>query len=176
MFILLFLVFIAMPTQTFTVFDFDKSIPEKAWYVVNDVVMGGRSSASIKVDESGHGVFSGHVSLENNGGFASIRHEKRVEGVKDFTKAMIRVKGDGKSYQFRLRENSNDRHSYITKFETSGEWQVIEIPLSSLYPSWRGRKLDMPNFNSDSFNEICFLIANYKEEDFQLKIDWIKLE
>ena len=42
------------------------------WVVLNDTVMGGRSSATVTyVDETVQ--FQGLVSLENNGGFASIR-------------------------------------------------------------------------------------------------------
>ena len=42
------------------------------WSVVNDTVMGGRSSAQMSKAEEGW-VFEGRVSLENNGGFASVR-------------------------------------------------------------------------------------------------------
>ena len=43
------------------------------WWVINDTVMGGRSSSSWQLSEHDIGVFQGSVSLENNGGFASVR-------------------------------------------------------------------------------------------------------
>lgn len=44
----------------------------KEWRIVNDGVMGGISKNSLVLTDDGHGQFSGHVSLANNGGFASI--------------------------------------------------------------------------------------------------------
>ena len=38
----------------------------------------------------------------------------------------------------------------------------IEIPINSMYPSFRGRKLDKPNFFHKSIEEVTFLIANKK--------------
>lgn len=40
------------------------------WYIVNDVVMGGRSDSGIFLNLDSCAVFKGYVSLENNGGFA----------------------------------------------------------------------------------------------------------
>ncbi len=158
-----------------SVFNFEKTSEAQSWYIVNDVVMGGMSSAKVEVNEEGHGVFSGTVSLENNGGFASMRHSSRVEGVSQYRKVALRVKGDGKQYQFRLRKSTRDRESYISKFTTTGEWQTIEIPLADLYPSFRGRKLDLPKFEGEVFEEVTILIANYKPENFRLEVDWIEL-
>ena len=89
---------------------------------------------------------------------------------------LVRLKGDGKRYQFRLKENRFDRHSYVYYFETTGDWQTIEIPFDAMYPSFRGQKLDMPNYSAEKMSEICFLIANYKKEEFRLVIDEIFLD
>jgi hypothetical protein len=43
------------------------------WFVVSDGVMGGVFSSSMEVTSGGTGVFAGRLSLENNGGFASVR-------------------------------------------------------------------------------------------------------
>ena len=51
------------------IFDFNKEANIEGWRIVNDVVMGGRSSSNFKLNTEGHGCFSGAVSLENNGGF-----------------------------------------------------------------------------------------------------------
>jgi len=53
--------------------------------------------------------------------------------------------------------------------------ETIEMPLSDLYPSWRGQKLDMPNFDQSSINEFTFLIANKRNETFELLIDKVVL-
>lgn len=45
------------------------------WVIVDDVVMGGKSSGHFKIDE-GKGMFYGEISLENNGGFSSVRYRR----------------------------------------------------------------------------------------------------
>lgn len=162
--------------NTTTIYDFNKDSSSKDWLIVDDGVMGGLSQGKFTFDTEGNGVFSGNVSLENNGGFSSVRHEtEKMKTTKD-SKILIRLKGDGKDYQFRIKDKSNTYYSYITTFKTSGEWETIEIKLSDLYPSFRGRKLDLPNYDKDSFEEIVFLIANKKNESFQLVLDKIELE
>mgnify|MGYP001270773528 CR=1 FL=1 len=122
-------------------------------------------------------VSNGHdVMVENNGGFASVRHRLNVEGVKKFSKAVIRLKGDGKNYQFRLKNKLNDRHSYIQEFSTNGEWQEIELDLAKMHPGFRGRILDIPNWDHDIIQEITLLIGNKKNEEFSLLIDYIRLK
>ena len=157
------------------IFDFNKASELNNWMIVDDVVMGGRSSGSFKVNADGHGVFAGDVSLENNGGFSSLRHDCDEIQVDGFTKIAIRLKGDGKKYQFRIKSNPRDYHSYISSFETSGEWEQIEIQLKDMFPSFRGRTLDIPNFADDSIEEIRFLIGNKKPQNFKLLIDKIEL-
>ena len=71
---------------------------------------------------------------------------------------------------------SLDYFSFIAPFLTSGEWQEIVIPLEDMYPSFRGRRLNQPNFSSDYIEELAFLIGNKKSESFKLLIDKITLE
>ncbi len=157
------------------IYDFS-SDSKKDWQIVDDRVMGGVSQGGYQINEEGNGVFSGHVSLDNNGGFSSLRHPMEATNVKNYKKVVLRVKGDKKKYQFRLKTNNSDYYSYIQTFNTSGEWEEIEIPFKDFSPSFRGRALDMPNFPGLYIEEMRFLIANYKEEDFRLEIDWIALK
>lgn len=156
-------------------FDFNKTSSIDAWSIVDDVVMGGRSSGAFGLNEDGHAVFSGNISLENYGGFSSVRHRFPTRALGAYTKVVLKIKGDGKRYQFRVKDKSNQNYSYITTFQSSGEWEEIEISLQDMYPSFRGRKLDMPNFSAGAIEEIVFLIGNNKEERFQLLIDEISL-
>lgn len=162
--------------SSFIIFDFNKNSSISNWVVVDDVVMGGRSTGNFKLNKDGNGVFYGNVSLENNGGFSSLRHGFNKLNLEKFKTLVLKIKGDGKNYQFRIKHKSSDYASYITSFSSSGEWQEIEIPINSMYPSFRGRKLDEPNFSHESIEEITFLIANKKNEDFMLLIDKIELK
>ncbi|MGY8932651.1 MAG: CIA30 family protein [Flavobacteriales bacterium] len=173
---LFLLLLINIPNNTIKIFNFNKNSNIYSWRVVDDNVMGGKSSSNITLSEDGYGVFSGTVSLENNGGFSSVRHIFNALEVTNQNKIYLKIKGDGKDYQLRIKDNSRNYYSYIKTFSTSGVWQEIEIPLKEMYPSFRGRKLNSPNFSQNSIEEIVFLIGNKKNETFQLIIDKIELK
>ena len=157
------------------IFDFNQEADIQDWNVVDDVVMGGRSSSQFKLNADGFGVFEGNVSLANNGGFSSVRYQFEKTEVTNYTKIKIRLKGDGKDYQFRVKNNSSNYYSYITTFSTTNEWQDIEIVLKDMYPSFRGRRLNTPNFSHNYIEDLVFLIADKKNESFKLIIDTIEL-
>ena len=54
-------------------FTFDKPDAAKQWQTVNDGVMGGVSDGRFKINDDKNMEFFGTLSLENNGGFASVR-------------------------------------------------------------------------------------------------------
>ena len=128
------------------IFDFNKNSNIHNWIIVDDEVMGGESSSTFELNADGYGVFKGDISIENNGGFSSVRYRFKKMLIKDYTKIMVKLKGDGKMYQFIIKSNSGENYSFVTPFSTSGEWQDIEIPLKDMYPSFRGIRLNQPNF------------------------------
>ena len=166
---------IALIMNTTIMYDFTKNSDLTKWIIVNDVVMGGLSQSSLTLDEKGNGVFAGNVSLDNNGGFCMVQRPFDRINVGNFEKIAIRVNGDGKKYQFRIKSNRNDYYSFVSYFSTSGEWETVEIGMKDMYPVFRGQRLDMPNFNSQFIGEVGFLIGNKKEERFKLLIDRISL-
>ena len=172
----LLIIILSISMQAQVIFDFNKKSDLQDWIIVDDVVMGGRSSSTFKLDKDGLGVFEGNISLENNGGFSSLRYRFLKRTLKEYTHVKITLCGDGKKYQFRVKSNAGDYYSYIAPFLTSGEWQEIVIPLRDMYPSFRGRRLNQPNFSNDSIEELTFLIGNKKSERFKLLIDKIVLE
>jgi hypothetical protein len=157
-------------------FDFNTHTDITDWRVVNDGVMGGLSRGKFSMNEEGHGLFTGTVSLANNGGFASVRHRFETLDISKYSEVSIRLKGDGKPYQFRIKADISLRYSYIGNFETSGKWETITISFSDMYPAFRGQLLDLPNYPGTTITEIAFLIGNKKEETFKLEIDYIKLK
>jgi hypothetical protein len=147
------------------------------WRAINDGVMGGLSQSGMSVTESGIGVFAGHVSLENNGGFASVRTSLGDTDLSAFSGLALRVKGDGRRYRLRLRtDNRFDGVAYQATFETSREgWQVVELPFDAFLPTYRGRTLrDVPPLNTAAIYQLGFMIADKQEGRFRLEIDWVR--
>jgi hypothetical protein len=158
-----------------TLFDFSKDSDISQWQITDDRVMGGVSQSYFELTDDGHGKFYGHVTTESNGGFSSVDYNFNPIAVKPSDKVRLKVKGDGKTYQFRVKANKKERYNYIQEFSTTGDWQTLEIQLSDMEPSFRGRKLDMPNFNKSQIEGVTILIGNGKEQDFQLLIDSIEV-
>ena len=144
----------------------------------NPYILGPGDKIFIKllgIDDNGNGVFYGFVSLENYGGFTSIRLRKKVQ-LKNYNKIVLRVFGDNKQYQLRIKTRNRDRHVYVKNFYAESKWKEIEIDLKSMRPQFRGRKLNMSNFNNRSIEEIGILIGNKTEEEFRLLIDYLVLK
>ncbi|MFK7852131.1 MAG: CIA30 family protein [Akkermansiaceae bacterium] len=163
------------PEDVEQLMDFKNESKTPRWFALNDGVMGGLSKGSPAVKD-GTLFFKGSLSLENNGGFSSIR----TSGDYDFggKEAMVmRVKGDGRTYQLRLATDATYRGSaisYGTEFPTkNGTWTTVEVPFSKLLPGWRGRKLDGPPLNLANIEEIGILIGDKKAGSFGVEIDWI---
>jgi hypothetical protein len=159
----------------FTLVDFSKETGRSGWMVVDDGVMGGLSAGRFRINDEGHAVFSGTVSLENNGGFSSVRCRMNTS-VNGTSKFLLRIKGDGKNYQLRVKRDARTAYSYEAIFRTSGQWETIEIPYEQLIPSFRGRLLNRPSFAGEQVQELGFLIGNKKEEAFELLIDKIEVQ
>ncbi len=155
-------------------FDFSKN-DDKGWWIVNDGVMGGLSEGDFQVADM-KAIFSGLVSTDNNGGFTMVRKQFDSVSILDHKSFVISLKGDGKTYQFRVKSNANQRHSYVYSFTTTTKWQEIIIPFSSLEPRFRGRKVDTANFEGQQIEEIAFLIGNKRKESFQLILDKISVK
>ncbi|MEP6003897.1 MAG: CIA30 family protein, partial [Maribacter dokdonensis] len=114
-----------MMREEVTIFDFNKTSNRKQWDLVNDEVMGGISMGLLQIDDDGNGVFSGHVSLENNGGFCLIKHDINRISVEKYSSFVIKLKGDGKKYAFRCKSGEHQRHTYSYSFKTTKDWQTI---------------------------------------------------
>ncbi len=161
--------------NTMTLYDFNTDSKANDWLVVDDVVMGGRSDGNFYIDEDGYGIFEGEVSLENNGGFSSVRHNCNTINVSDYSKIRLHIRGDGSTYQLRIKSNRSDYYSYAAYFQSDNNWGTVDIPFRAMAPVFRGRDLDLPNFKGETIEEIGFLIGNKKAQSFKLQIDKIEL-
>ena len=147
------------------------------WYVVNDPVMGGVSNSQFTQTQKSL-LFTGNVSLDNNGGFASIRTELNTQSQN--TKGIaLRVKGDGQTYQLRLRTtNYLDGAAYTHSFKTvKNEWVDINFAPSDFILTYRGRVLEQQVIiDLDDIKQLGFMIAGKQEGKFKLEVGKIEFK
>ena len=119
-------------------FDFQTATNTAAWQVVNDDVMGGVSTSSFRLT-NGVAVFQGEVSLENNGGFASVRSLPARHDLAGCDAFVIRVRGDGRRYKFTARtDRSFDSAIYQSRLHDE------ERRVGGASPADEGLRADLP--------------------------------
>lgn len=156
--------------------DFTDVDESQRWIAINDGVMGGISQSGLQRSPSATGIFNGHLSLENNGGFASIRRSDSYK-LKGCAGIMLNVKGDGRTYQFRVKtDDQYDGIAYRALFTTEAQnWQTIAIPFNSFCASFRGRLVpNAPALDPEKIKQIGFLLADKLHGAFCLEIVSIK--
>jgi monofunctional biosynthetic peptidoglycan transglycosylase len=167
---------LAQESQSMEVIDF--RFPDRVrWRIVNDGVMGGRSESSLELTDRGTATFRGNLSLENNGGFASTRALFDELDLRSFAGLQLRVRGDGRSYELRIRTNRNfDGVAYRAEFPTeAGEWTEVFLPFSAFQPSFRGRvPRGATPLDPAAIRQIGLLLGDKKEGPFALEIAWIQ--
>ena len=116
-------------------------LTKNQWRIVNDGVMGGLSSSKSLVKDEKI-IFSGTVSLENNGGFASLRSPVKDYNFEKFAGLEIKIKGDGKRYSFSMKETTYfNGYFYTRSFETKkDEWIVVQIPFNQFKLYYYGKE------------------------------------
>ena len=144
------------------------------WRSVNDDVMGGLSAGGM-VESGGSLKFRGNLSLENNGGFSSVRRFVSQD-LSSANQVRLVVRGDGRDYQFRIRHGSDfDGVSWRASFPTSEDWQTVEIPLDKLVPVWRGRKVPQAGpVVPSKIEQVGFLLADKRPGQFELEVRQIE--
>lgn len=158
-------------SETMTLFDFSDARQINRWFRVNDGVMGGVSTSRMALTDQGTAIFSGVISFENNGGFATTQTNfTPALDISGTTGIEIQVRGDGKKYGMYLR-NADVSLSYEATFLTQvGEWQTIRLPFKDFRPTVFGRPARAPAFNAERLRAMSFIIEYKQEGPFALEI------
>lgn len=165
------------PKHTKVLYDFTQGSSIEQWRPVNDTVMGGRSRSTAQKAKSGSLRFTGIVSLDNNGGFASLRSFGPVHDLAAYDGLILRLRGDGQRYYFNLRNSQGfAAPNFRLAFDTqSGQWSEVYIPFSQLQAVWRGQSYPYPvTFDPSRIVSMGILIADKQQGPFELEIEWIK--
>lgn len=153
---------------------FDEVNEQTRWFSVDDGVMGGVSHSGFSVI-NGIGRFHGEVSLENGGGFASVRRQPD-----DFEPALttahgisLHVCGDGRTYQLRLKSTQlDDDSAYRVMFTPPQDgWETQYLAWQDFEAVRRGTLLKDPlPLHPSSITQLGFLIADRTAGPFCLQV------
>lgn len=148
------------------------------WRIVDDGVMGGLSQGKSEISDDGILRFFGTLSLENNGGFSSLRSETVKLDLSDAEGLLLRVKGDGRTYQMRLSTDAEYRGnemSFQGGFPTEKDkWTEVKVPFARLVGTWRGMDLPDKTFDPAKIRRLGLILADKKKGPFELRVDWIR--
>ena len=140
-------------------------------WIVNDGVMGGVSQSSLRQDEDGM-FFEGMISLENNGGFASMRSSVRFPQGTQLIELI--AKGDGKRYKLVLRTELAPRVTYVADFIALPTWQTYRFNLSQFKSTFRGRDVNAPTLSFSDVIDFGILISNNQAGSFAIQLKTLK--
>lgn len=165
-------------TLQLPLFAFPSSAATAEWQTVNDGVMGGASDGRLRITDRQTLEFQGTLSLENNGGFASVRSRPRMLGLQAGDTLAARVRGDGREYQLHLYTPSRRRaFSYRALMPTrTSEWTEVRIPLDQFEATSFGRAMRGTGpLDPGSVASVGFLLADGTPGSFLLEVAWIRV-
>lgn len=164
--------------KPYVLFDFTGADAAKEWQAVNDGVMGGVSEGKFTVTDKKTLEFFGTLSLENNGGFASVRTKAGKLGLEKGDTLVARVRGDGREYSMNLYLNKPlMAFSYRAAVPTKkDEWTEVKVPLDRFEATSFGRVVkDAGAVKPEEVNALGFLLGDKKAGPFKLEVEWIKV-
>ena len=158
------------PSSNQTLHQFTRESGAAGWQIETDSVMGGRSLGRLEIDDAGNAIFTGTISLENNGGFSSLQRDFPSLDVSTCRALGLGLKGDGRRCQIRIESSPGAPQAYAFDFDTTGDWQKIEIPFADMYPIRHGDRLDLPPYPGQTLSRVQIL-AGPPPGPFRLEID-----
>jgi len=147
---------------------------ENRWRYTSDQVMGGVSEGGASLGAEDGITFAqlrGVVSTANNGGFIQIRQDLQTRLTSDTTGIALRVRGNGATYYVHLRPDASRRpwQYYQAAFETTADWQEIQLPWSAFLPQGGLNA----GFAPEDIRSLG-LVAYGADYEAVLDVDWVK--
>jgi len=159
--------------------DFSDASVAGQWFSVNDNVMGGISEGGFRISEDNTLVFSGNLSLENRGGFTSIRTRPKDLNLDGYDTIALRLKGDGRLYYVNLMTSSRrTASSYRAPIKTQkNTWQDVRISLKDfVYTSFGRTVAGAAPLKAKDVRSLGITLADKIVGPFRLELRWIRAE
>jgi len=159
---------------TQTLDDFKPSKSPVQWMSVNDSVMGGLSKGGPLITKDHKLLYKGEISLDNNGGFSSLRTSGKVWDLTKYDGIELKIKGDGRKYYLTTRSGNSRRIAFWSPVQPAkGEWQTVRVPFDTFYATFFGRKVPGRELNTAKINSIGFMLYDKKAGAFSIEVDSI---
>ena len=158
--------------------DFTGPEAARRWQAVNDGVMGGVSDGRFRITDEETLEFFGTLSLENNGGFASVRTRPADLGLAAGDTIVVRVKGDGREYVLNLYPKTRRMaFSYRAPLPTrKDEWTEVSVPLADFIPTSFGRRVGgMGPVEPDEVDSLGFMLSDKQAGPFRMQVEWVRV-
>lgn len=166
-----------VPDETRIVATFPDPASVRAWRPIDDRVMGGQSRSSANWSSSDAAlVFSGQLSLEQGGGFASLRAEFDPLDLSGSRGLRLMVRGDGRDYRINLRDRSlaqaaDDGTQFRATFRADSRWETRQLPWTDFIATRRGRALPEPrSLRIDALVSLGWMTAFREPGPFRLEV------
>ena len=177
--LLIFSTFLIMMISPNYEIDFGQKTGGQDWQIINDGVMGGLSKGQVEISEETL-IFKGTVSLENNGGFTSLRGPYQNYDLSNFETLTIKYKSTGQDIAFRMKLHERWYMPYFKANlrSTDNEWQTVSIPLKDFEQYRVGDATGQKMSPKDLANVIGlgFITNSKKASAFQFEVDFIRFD
>lgn len=166
---------VLMSLSPYTI-DFGQDKDGANWRVIVDGVMGGLSTGKATFKENSV-VFTGSISLENNGGFSSYRMPFGEYDLSAYKEVEIKYRSTGGEFGLMLERYQQFYYPYHTKNlpDSKGEWRTVSFNLSDFdeirLADKTGNKLQAADLAE--IIRIGFMKLDKKEGPFELEVDYL---
>lgn len=153
---------------------------ETRWRTLNDGVMGGRSIGTVEYGREAM-TWAGKVSLENNGGFSSVRSPWGRSDYSAYGSVTLRCRtttGTPDTFTWTMEVSERWWMPYWkAEFSAGPEWSEVTIPFAALKKSsaYTG---ELPEFwtwgNLSAVLRTGFMKYDGTAGDFGLEVDWLR--
>jgi len=162
---------------TYTI-NFGEQTEQPNWRIINDGVMGGMSKGKVEFRKNSV-LFSGTISLENNGGFSSYKGPFQSTDLSAYTHVKIRYRSIGEAVNVTLETDRRFFRPYFKlRMEPTDDWKTVSIPLTD----FTEYQLGQPTGNKltqealASIQRIGFLVGEKKPGSFEVEVDFVEFQ
>lgn len=161
-----------------TLSSFDTADDVDLWAVVNDNVMGGRSLGD-RSHSDGTMIFAGEINT-NGGGFSSLRLPLEPGRLETATHIRFNALADRRDYMVTFDDSVPERNRRVSfrapiDFETSGQWETVDVDLDELFPAIFGNPVVDEPFRRDLATRVGIMLSDGQDGAFRLEVDSIEI-